>query len=270
MENERREKRMTLGGLLLAQRRRLTGFAAATVVLSVAAPLKSFIMQWLIDAGSREQALGAMGLGILVVLVSHLAELLCRNSFSTMATQAVCRARCRVMERLSRRSMKAYLQGSTGEMQSCLTNEMKQLGDDYYMGIFNICIWGGMAVSALVMMALISPVLLVLAVVLCLVPLMIPKLMANALGQARTDWMRDTAAYTGRVGELLRGFEALLSAGGLGYMVRSHGEAAERNRRCDLRLRRVMNRGMVITSLGLGCRGCWCCWWACCWCSTGG
>ena len=61
MENERREKRMTLGGLLLAQRRRLTGFTAATVVLSVAAPLKSFIMQWLIDAGSREQALGAMG-----------------------------------------------------------------------------------------------------------------------------------------------------------------------------------------------------------------
>ena len=54
MENERREKHMTLGGLLLAQRRRLTGFAAATVVLSVAAPLKSFIMQWLIDAGSRE------------------------------------------------------------------------------------------------------------------------------------------------------------------------------------------------------------------------
>lgn len=98
---------MTLGGLLLAQRRRLTGFAAATVVLSVAAPLKSFIMQWLIDAGSREQALGAMGLGILVVLVSHLAELLCRNSFSTMATQAGCLARCRVMERLSRRSMKA-------------------------------------------------------------------------------------------------------------------------------------------------------------------
>ena len=92
--------------------------------------------------------------------------------------------------------------------------------------------------------------LLVLAVVLCLVPLMIPKPMANTLGQARTDWMRDTAAYTGRVGELLRGFEALLSAGGLGHMVRSHGEAAERNRRCDLRLRRVMNRGMVITSLG--------------------
>ena len=89
MENEQREKRMTLGGLLLAQRRRLTGFAAATVVLSVAAPLKSFIMQWLIDAGSREQALGAMGLGILVVLVSHLAELLCRNSFSAMAKQAV-------------------------------------------------------------------------------------------------------------------------------------------------------------------------------------
>ena len=68
---------------------------------------------------------GGHGLGILVVLVSHLAELLCRNSFSAMATQAVCRARCRVMERLSRRSMKAYLQDGTGEMQSCLTNEMK-------------------------------------------------------------------------------------------------------------------------------------------------
>lgn len=49
------KKRTTLRGLLTEKKGLTAAFLISTLALAVVAPYKSYIMQWLIDAGNRRR-----------------------------------------------------------------------------------------------------------------------------------------------------------------------------------------------------------------------
>ena len=67
------KKRYTLIGFILEKKLLFIAFLVATVILSIAVPLKSYIIQWLLDSGSKTEALRYMFLGLGRVLVSHIS-----------------------------------------------------------------------------------------------------------------------------------------------------------------------------------------------------
>ncbi len=242
-------KRFSLIGFILEKKALCAVFTVATVILSVAAPLKSYIIQWLLDSGSKTEALQYMASGMGIILLSHIAEYISRDSFARMATKSIEQIRMKLMDVQMHKTMKKYLEENTGDMLSVLTNDMRLLCDGYYMGIFNIIMWGSMGIVALVMLAVISPFILVCAVVLCLLPLLVPKLTAEDLSRKKKAYSEDTAGYTGKVGELLKGEEALITANASSYCIRVHGEAAVSNQKKDYGMRKITNSISVISSL---------------------
>lgn len=92
------KKNFTLNKFLCERKGLLAAFSAVTVVVAVAAPLKSYILQWLIDSGSQGEAVRYLMLGIGIVLVSHAAEYLSRRTFHHMAVRGITKSRERLMQ----------------------------------------------------------------------------------------------------------------------------------------------------------------------------
>ena len=82
-------KRVTLSGLILEKKKLLAVFIISTLILSVVAPVKSYIMQWLIDAPSKTAAIRYLLLGIGIILLSHITEYISRLSFMKIACRNI-------------------------------------------------------------------------------------------------------------------------------------------------------------------------------------
>ena len=63
-------------------------FLFSTLFLAVAAPLKSYIMQWIIDAPDKQAAILCLFQGIAIILLSHMLEYASRMSFTKMACKS--------------------------------------------------------------------------------------------------------------------------------------------------------------------------------------
>ena len=242
------KKKYTLAGCLYRQKRLLLVFIPATIFLAVVAPLKSYILQWLLDASSKEAAIRYLFIGIGVVLLSHILEWFSRDTFTRMICKSCMQIRSRIMYNQTKKDMKTYLSENTGDILSCLTNDLRVIYDEYYMSIFNMAMWRSMMIVPLFMMASISPILLVVAVLLGMAPLTVPRILAKKMGALREDYSRIIAHYTANTGELLKGFEPLLVSGAFGYFIKNHDREAGEVRQGEYRTQRMLNTSAIASS----------------------
>lgn len=243
------KKNLTVIGVLFRKRTNVIVFLISTIILAVVAPYKSYITQWLIDSKSMEMAFQSLALGIFVILLSHLTEYISRQSYTRMATGGIETIRKEIIRKQTNRPMEEYLSENTGSILSSLTNDIRVIYDDYYMALFDMIFWGSMGIVALLMLASIAPVMVLVTVVMCIFPLVVPKMMAKQLTDVRKAYTDDIAEYTGKTGELLKGFETLMASGSTGYFRDAHAKAAKSNREKECLLQLKMNKVAVLSSL---------------------
>ncbi len=243
------KKRMTLRGFLTEKRGLTVAFLTSTLALAIVAPYKSYIMQWLIDAGSRRAAVRSLLMGIGVILASHLLELVSRDAFTRMACRGIERARGVLAEGQLQKPLSRHLTAVQGETLSLFTGDMRQIYDDYYMNLFNLIFWGFMGLASVGMLARINPLLMAASLLLGLLPLLIPSYMTKRMKRTRGAYSENLAKYTGIVGELLRGFETLTAFGASGYFRRSQRDAAHDNMEAERAMRRELSLSQVLVSL---------------------
>ena len=242
------KKKFTLARYLYRQKRLLLIYILSTIFLAVVAPLKSYILQWLLDASSKEAAIRYLFIGIGVVLLSHILEWFSRNSFTKMICKSCMQIRSRIMYNQTMKDMKTYLSEDTGDILSCLTNDLRIIYDEYYMSIFNIAMWGSMMIVAMFMIGSISPLLLVISMLLGMAPLIVPRILAKKMAALREEYSRMIAQYTTKTGELLKGFEPLLVSGAFGYFIKKHDREAARVQNGEYRTQYMMNVSAVVSS----------------------
>lgn len=241
-------KKYTLLEYLFGQKSVMAVFIITTITLAVIAPLKSYILQWLLDASSKDAAVQYLFRGIGIVLLSHILEWFSRNTFTKMISKCCMLIRNRIMYNQTRKDMKIYLSENTGDILSCLTNDLRVIYDEYYMSIFNIAMWGSMMLVALVMMASISPLLLAVAVLLGIAPLTVPRILAKKMGALRKEYSRNIAHYTAKTEELLKGFEPLLVSGAFEYFVKNHDRESAVVQAGEYKTQRMLNISEIMSS----------------------
>lgn len=224
-------------------------FLFSTFCLAIAAPLKSYIMQWIIDAPDKHSAILCLFQGIAIILLSHILEYSSRMSFTKISCKSCEQIRKDIMDKQTRKSMEGYLSQNSGELLSCLTNDLRLIYDEYYMSIFHMFMWGSMMLAALVMIAVISPFLLAVSMLLGIAPLVIPRLLARKMGVFRKQYSKTMAEYTSKTGELLKGFETLLVTGALSYFSHTHASEAKKLQKEEFRTQGMLNLSAVLSSL---------------------
>lgn len=184
-------------------------FIMVTVAISFVAPFKSFIIQWLIDASSKRQALLYLCAGGMIVVLGFLLELLSRNLGTKLECESIRTIRGSILRKALEVDMQSYLQGEASPAISTLTNDMKILHDDFFQAFYTIFLYGGMLFFAICMYIYINPSLLIFVVFASIIPLVVPRLFDKGLQNSREKHSEEMGRYLLHVSDIFSGFETI-------------------------------------------------------------
>jgi len=242
-------RKKNLIGILFSQKMLTFFLFISLLCLSVFAPLKSFILQWLLDSTSKRDALLNLFLGIVVVAFSHFFEYTGRDAFSKMGTSAIGAIRRSLADKLTNMSLSEYTQKGPETWFSAMTNDLHVINDDYYNKIFDFLFWGGIGTVAVIYMAIISPVLLVVSLFLSALPFIGPKVLAPYLSKTKNLFSQSTSRYFSTVNESLHGYEAVLLNNRKIFLKERLESVSGENLTIDYKMRKVSNISSIVTSL---------------------
>ncbi len=233
---------------LCVDKRRCATITVSLLFLAIFAPLKSYILQWLLDASGKREAIVYLLLGVAITLCSHLFEVTARMNFARISCEGIRIIRNGLAEVFSYQSLADWNHTDSGSYVSLLTNDLTAVQNDAFQSLFDLVMWGTIGLVALVMLAVINPLIMLMAVAMSFVPLLVPKMMAKRLTFARGVLAKSNAAYTGKVGEFTRNFETISLLGVQGYFLKKHNKEATDNSQASYQLQRGMALSQVLTS----------------------
>ena len=246
--NNKKGNTKTLFKYLLQKKTSIFWFLLSILLMSVAVPLKSYALQWLIESKTWAEAIHLLLLSIFVVLVSHISEYFSGRIFVRSSSLAITLVRQDLMKKYAEMSLNDYFSEHTGNRLSLLTNDLKMISDNYYQSIFNLVMWGGILLVATIMMILISPYILVITLLLSMIPFFVPKIIQKTIGKYRKDYSSQIAEYTTKTDELLRGYETLVTGGAIKYFLEMHQSQSSKVFHSDYNLQKGMKLASVLTS----------------------
>lgn len=223
--------------------------AFSMILLAIFAPLKSFVAQWLIDSPSIKAIFVSVLIGAAVVAMSHICEYIVRNTFNRMATRSVSEIRGVLCENLKNMSLSQIHVLPMEDWQSAYTNDLKIVCDDYYFGLFNMAMWGSMGLVAVVYMAVISPALLIVSLVMVCFPFIGPRLFADKLRKTKSEYAKSYNTVCSKINEMLHGTETLLTCGKHSFLFQKMQRVSDDNMQKDFDMKQTETVATIITSL---------------------
>ena len=223
--------------------------AFSMILLAIFAPLKSFVAQWLIDSPSIKAIFVSVLIGAAVVAMSHICEYIVRNTFNRMATRSVSEIRGVLCENLKNMSLSQIHVLPMEDWQSAYTNDLKIVCDDYYFGLFNMAMWGSMGLVAVVYMAVISPALLIVSLVMVCFPFIGPRLFADKLRKTKSEYAKSYNTVCSKINEMLHGTETLLTCGKHSFLFQKMQRVSNDNMQKDFEMKQTETVATIITSL---------------------
>ena len=239
----------TINGYFERHRLRVALWLVLTAFVAVLAPLKTFQLKWLIDSTSKREAFFYIGIVLVITALSHLFEWLSRKVYTQMAAGALGEVRAAVVSRALHRTYRQYATSDDAQLLSMLSSDARMLYDDYYMGIFEIIFWGAMMLVAVAFFGYLSPALLLVAILICIPTLLIPKLMNARMVRVRSEYSAEMSKYTGRVKELLGGYEVIHNFLREKLFQERHTEDAQRNSQKECNYQQSINAVIMNASL---------------------
>lgn len=223
--------------------------AFSMILLAIFAPLKSFVAQWLIDSPSIKAIFVSVLIGAAVVAMSHICEYIVRNTFNRMATRSVSEIRGVLCENLKNMSLSQIHVLPMEDWQSAYTNDLKIVCDDYYFGLFNMAMWGSMGLVAVVYMAVISPALLIVSLVMVCFPFIGSRLFADKLRKTKSEYAKSYNTVCSKINEMLHGTETLLTCGKHSFLFQKMQRVSDDNMQKDFDMKQTETVATIITSL---------------------
>lgn len=238
-----------LDSVLLRDKKQLTIIIISLLILAIAAPIKSYAAQWLVDAREISKIAFAVVCCIIVIAISHVSEYIARSTFNKVVTRSETDVRGLLCSKLSAMSLEQVNKLSKEEWRAAYTNDLKLICDDYYTSIFNIAMWGSIGVVSAAYMAVISPVLLLVSMFLIAFPLLGPRLVGSKLSKTKTEYAKSYNTVCTKIGELLNGFETLVTCNSAAFGLRKLKDVSNDNVKKDFRMKDASTQATILSSL---------------------
>lgn len=224
-------------------------FFIVTIGLAFVAPLKSFILQWLIDASSKESAIYYLILGSIITVLSFALEIVSRNTFSKLQCNCISTTRNNIIEQLLKREKYVEKEESNTQYLSMLTNDLQIISNDYYSSIYSIISYGGMLIFALFMYIYIDISMLLFVIIAGVTPLILPRLLDKTMERTRTNYSEKIAKYTSNIKELLYGFEVIRNFSVEKNYETLHARESKKTAQSEYRFKKYVNLSITTSSL---------------------
>lgn len=223
-------------------------FLIITISIAFIAPLKSFIIQWIIDSASKKQALFYLAIGSILTILSFLIELFSRNLATKIECESIRFIRAKLMKKMMFENMNTYFQKGNSYITSILINDMKILYDDYFSALYTIVLYGGMLFFAICMYIYINPALLLFVVLASIIPLIVPRLLDKGLQREREHYSNQISKYTLYAADILKGFEIIHQFSIMDKFSANHERCAEETASTEKKFHKKMNLSITMSS----------------------
>ena len=220
-----------------------------TVVLGFVAPLKSFILQWIIDASGEKEVIRYLVLGLILISISFVTESFSRNIYSRLQSESIEFLRRHSMNAILKRSMKKYNDSSITADISLLTNDMKILCEDYFIPLYQITTYGMMLLFSLCMYIYINPVMLLFVCIAAVAPLILPKILEKNMKESRKNFSEESEEYVRNSTEILNGYEIILGFQVQDLFGKKNNEKAQRLADAEYKFQKNVNYSITLSSL---------------------
>lgn len=215
-----------------------------TIGISFVAPFKSFIIQWLIDAPTKEATIKFLLLGAVITILSFLLELASRNLATEIRSQSIALIRSKLMNMILSDSMENYFKQGNSDGISVLTNDIQIVNNDLHDAIYNIMLYGGMLLFAVGMLIYINASMLLYVLLASILPFIVPRLLDKKVLSSRERYSNQLSKYTSAIADMLKGFEIIHQFGVADLFAQNHSEFAyataiaeqDFNKRMNLRI----------------------------------
>ena len=226
MKKNTKNKISQIDKILMSNKKQNIITAFSMILLAIFAPLKSFVAQWLIDSPSIKAIFVSVLIGAAVVAMSHICEYIVRNTFNRMATRSVSEIRGVLCENLKNMSLSQIHVLPMEDWQSAYTNDLK-----------------------IVYMAVISPALLIVSLVMVCFPFIGPRLFADKLRKTKSEYAKSYNTVCSKINEMLHGTETLLTCGKHSFLFQKMQRVSDDNMQKDFDMKQTETVATIITSL---------------------
>ena len=242
-------KKITVSSYFKKRKIAFIGFLMITLILGFVAPLKSFILQWIIDASGEKEVIRYLILGLILISISFETETISRNIYSKLQSESIKYLRDCSMEAILKRSMKKYSASSSTADLSLLTNDMKILSDDYFSSLYQIITYGMMLFFALCMYIYIDPTMLLFVCIAAIAPLILPKILEKRLKQSRINFSQKSEEYVRNTTEILNGYEVISNFRVQYLFGERNKEHAQKLANSEYKFQKTVNYSITLSSL---------------------
>lgn len=172
------------------------------------------------------------------------SELNVRSKISALFRNAL-------MQRILECSIEEKESKGDGYYLAMVNDQVNEVESDYVGALLNVTCQLFFLIFALVATTSIQPMMTLIVIVLCILPLVVPKLFSKRLESTKRDSVAAKSRYVDLLNELMAGFTGLKIFDRSTDVSRYHGEANEDTRKRALRSR-VWQRMSMSASYGLG------------------
>ena len=189
-------------------------------------------------------ALGYIVLESALEFVFNCTELNVRSKISALFQNAL-------VQRILECSVEEKESKGDGYYLSMVNDQVNEVESDYVAGLLDVTCQMFFLIFALAATTSIQPMMTLIVIVLCVLPLAVPKLFGKRLESTKRDSVAAKSRYIDLLNELMAGFTGLKIFGRSDDVSRYHGKANEDTRKKVLR-GRVWQRMSMSASYGLG------------------
>lgn len=235
-------------------RRELILFLLAALVWTGINVTQAFLLEYISET-ALEGVSGRLGIIVAwalgyVVLESTLefafscAELNMRSKISALFRNAL-------LERILECSIEEKEGKGDGYYLAMVNDQVNEVESDYVGSLLDVICQLFFLIFALAATTAIQPIMTLIVILLCILPLVVPKIFTKRLEATKRDSVAAKSRYVDLLNELMAGFTGLKIFDRSRDVTRYHGEANEDTRKRVLRSR-VWQRMSMSASYGLG------------------
>lgn len=183
------------------------------VIVGVMAPLKSWVMQRVIDCNNQKEFAATVLFAILFNLFLFLFEWLFRKSEVKTIKVLEQKIRYDVMDKIFGMSEVKFRRKDVSYYISKFTNDIRAILEDGFENLFEMGMQMIFLIVAIVYLLSIDPIILLVVVVVSGIQFIVPKVLKAKIAEKKKRYIEENERYLGAVKEVLTGYRVIRTYG---------------------------------------------------------
>ncbi len=220
-----------------------------TVLLSFLAPLRSILMQRIIDSTALDEVSVNIVVALVFCVLVFLTEKTVKRMQAKVVTKANAKLRCDMVNKILQKNMKSFAESNSATYISNLNNDVEIVSTQYFSVILDLVMQVGFLITATTLLIFIDPIIFLVVIAVSVFPIVSPKIFSKKIASSKSKLSEQLAFYNVKIKDYLNGFELIKSFNIEDKILKMNEEETENLSDMDYKSKKTVFGFSAISSL---------------------